>query len=126
MKIERLDHVNVRTSQLEKMIEWYERVLGLNAGWRPNFGFPGAWLYADGTAVVHLVGVEADAGAGSEQDLKLEHFALTASGRDDFEGHLNATETRFERANVDDANVVQFNIWDPDGNHIHIDFSLDE
>lgn len=29
------DHVNIRTIQLNRMVAWYEQVLGLNSGPRP-------------------------------------------------------------------------------------------
>ncbi|MEP1205766.1 MAG: VOC family protein [Rhizobiaceae bacterium] len=123
MQIGRLDHVNLRTTQLDKMIDWYTNILGMRSGPRPNFGFPGAWMYSGDDAVVHLVQVEGDAGHGSEEQLKLEHFALTASGRDSFEARLNTAGEKFEIAEVKDFGITQYNVWDPDGNHIHIDFS---
>ena len=124
MQIGRLDHVNLRTEQLDTMIEWYTRILGMKIGPRPNFGFPGAWMYSGEDAVVHLVGVEASegAGAGSEVKLKLEHFALAATGRDTFEARLSEAGEKFEIIDISDFGITQYNIWDPDGNHIHIDF----
>ena len=122
MQIGRLDHVNVRTAQLDAMIRWYDDILGLRAGPRPNFPFPGAWLYSGEDAVVHLVGIDGDPGAGAEQDLKLEHFALSASGRDSFEARLVVAGEKFETVDLKDVGITQYNIWDPDGNHIHIDF----
>ena len=126
MKIEKLDHVNVRTSQLEKMIAWYTDILGLRSGNRPNFPFPGAWIYAGDQAVVHLVGVDGDPGAGAEVALKLEHFALSATGKAGFEARLTKAGERFESNEVSDAGIIQINVWDPDGNHIHVDFPADE
>ncbi|MEP0940693.1 MAG: VOC family protein [Rhizobiaceae bacterium] len=123
MQIGRLDHVNVRTAQLDAMIKWYGDILGLRLGPRPNFPFPGAWLYSGDDAVVHLVGVEGNPGVGTEQDLKLEHFALAASGRESFEARLREAGEKFETIDLTDVSITQYNIWDPDGNHIHIDFS---
>ncbi len=122
MQIGKLDHVNVRTSNLETMVKWYTSILGMRAGDRPNFPFPGAWMYAGPQAVVHLVGVEGDPGIGSESKLKLEHFALSASGRVAFEKQLAGAGEKFERNDLPDVGIVQYNLWDPDGNHIHIDF----
>ena len=122
MQIGRLDHVNVRTAQLDAMITWYEKILGLHNGPRPNFPFPGAWLYSGEDAVVHLVGVDGDPGVGAEQDLKLEHFALSATGRSSFEERLVAAGEKFKPVDLNDVGITQYNIWDPDGNHIHIDF----
>ncbi|MEJ2178651.1 MAG: VOC family protein, partial [Gammaproteobacteria bacterium] len=56
MQIEKLDHVNVRTTQLDAMIDWYTNVLGMRIGDRPDFRFPGAWMYTGEAAPVHLVG----------------------------------------------------------------------
>lgn len=126
MTIQRLDHVNLRTEKLDAMIDWYKEVLGLEAGRRPDFPFPGAWLYAGEHALVHLVGTDDFPGAGSEQQLKLEHFALSATGRREFEERLTARGEKFSCSEIADFNIVQYNVWDPDGNHIHIDFALNE
>ena len=64
MEIRKLDHVNVRTAALENMISWYTEVLGMRQGERPNFPFPGAWMYVGDVAAVHLVGVDGDPGFG--------------------------------------------------------------
>ena len=41
MKMQSFDHVNVRTANLEGMVDWYNDVLGLVSGRRPNFPFGG-------------------------------------------------------------------------------------
>ncbi|MDO6732187.1 hypothetical protein Q4577_19315 [Marinovum sp. 2_MG-2023] len=56
MQVRRLDHVNIQTTQVEALVAWYGDILGLRTGPRPNFPFPGAWLYAGDAAVIHLVG----------------------------------------------------------------------
>ena len=43
-----LDHVTLRTRDLEGAKAFFETVLGLEAGYRPVFPFPGYWLYAAG------------------------------------------------------------------------------
>jgi len=126
MKLGKLDHVNIRTTQLSTMIDWYSKVLGMYSGDRPDFPFPGAWMYADGLVSIHLIGFEGPAGVGSEASLKLEHFAFAATGLAEFEASLLAMGEKYQRSEVPSINIVQFNIWDPDGNHIHIDFPADE
>lgn len=126
MNIQQLDHVNVRTTRLPEMIAWYTDVLGLSSGARPDFPFPGAWMYAGDSAVVHLVGIEGEPATGSEVKLKLEHFALSASGLVSFLNHLEALGIEYRRGELAQMNLVQINIHDPDGNHIHIDFPADE
>lgn len=126
MQISKLDHVNIRTNRLSAMIDWYSEILGLCKGERPNFPFEGAWLYAGDQAVVHLVGIDNDDAAGSEVELKLEHFAFSAQGLDAFEAKLARLDIPFRRAEISEINLVQMNVWDPDGNHIHVDFKLGE
>jgi catechol 2,3-dioxygenase-like lactoylglutathione lyase family enzyme len=122
MEVRSLDHVNVRTGDVERLVEWYGRVLGLHPGPRPDFDFPGAWLYAGAAPVIHLVGVGRTADPGP--DLRLEHFALGATGLGQFLAHLDAESVpyRIGRLPGVDYGEVQVNLHDPDGNHIHVDF----
>jgi len=50
-----LDHVTLRTGNLEGAKAFFETVLGLEEGYRPAFSFPGYWLYANGEPIVHLI-----------------------------------------------------------------------
>ena len=124
MPIGRLDHVNLRTHRLHEMVEWYGRVLEMPSGARPDFPFPGAWLYADGLPTVHLNGCEHV--ATQSADLALEHFAFKASTLKGMVERLKRIGERFEVAFVPGMPVCQVNVWDPDGNHIHIDFAAAE
>ena len=124
MTVGRLDHINLRTARLKEMVDWYGRVLGMPSGDRPNFPFPGAWLYADGVPIVHLNGC--DSVAPQSDDLTMEHFAIQAKGLKDFITHLQKLGERFAVGQVPGAPIVQVNVWDPDGNHVHIDFAAAE
>jgi len=125
MKLAALDHVNVRTHNLEGMVDWYSRILGMVSGKRPGFSFPGAWMYVGDKPFIHLVGVDRTLPA-HQDDLRLEHFALSATGLHDFLAHLGTETVDYKLAKVPDFPIVQVNVWDPDGNHIHIDFHEDE
>ena len=81
MAITGLDHVNIRTTDLASTQAFFTQVLGLTVGWRPDFSFGGAWLYAGGRDVVHLVEVSR-AGAASKGS-SLDHFAFTIDDYDD-------------------------------------------
>jgi len=123
MQIERFDHVNVRTTRLQAMIDWYGAVLDLRPGARPPFSFGGAWLYLGEQPLVHLVEVKEEPRAESPS---LEHFALRAKGLGEF---LAALETRGDEHKVNVVpgfGIIQVNIWDPDRNHIHVDFGPEE
>ena len=118
--ITRLDHVNLRTSRLAEQIAWYRDVLGFEQGPRPGFPFPGAWMYRDDQALVHLVGVDEEP-AGTE-DLKMEHVAFSSSGLFAFKTHLETRGERYQEIVIADFGITQINVWDADGNHLHIDF----
>ncbi|MEO1733755.1 MAG: VOC family protein [Pseudomonadota bacterium] len=116
------DHVNLRTTRLEEMKEWYATVLGLHTGERPDFPFPGAWLYLGERAVVHLIGVsEADT---PTPRLTLEHFAFRANDYKGFKQRLDDRGIPYRVGQVPGLPIVQVNVNDPDGNHIHIDFEI--
>ena len=54
MSVGVLDHYNVSTRKLKETVQFYEDVLGFVNGPRPEFDFPGAWLYSAGHPVLHL------------------------------------------------------------------------
>lgn len=122
-----LDHVNLRTADLDRAVEWYRRVLGLTRGPRPDFHFGGAWLYAGDQPIIHLVEVASTEGYNAGP-VTLEHFALKASGYKAFRERLTTDGIAFEKGELNSkaAQVIQVNIHDPDGNHIHVDFPLSE
>jgi catechol 2,3-dioxygenase-like lactoylglutathione lyase family enzyme len=123
MQVKKLDHVNIHTANVDRLVEWYGRVLGMPAGDRPPFSFPGAWLYCGNQATVHLVGLDKQP---QVSDVTLEHFAFTATGLKEFVGRLQRERVRYDARKVPRSGAVQINVWDPDGNHIHIDFSPEE
>ena len=54
MSVGLLDHFNIRTRKLADTVRFYEEVLEFKNGDRPNFTFPGAWMYSEGKPVVHI------------------------------------------------------------------------
>ncbi len=124
MPMTSLDHANLRTARLEEMTAWYEDVLELNSGWRPDFPFRGAWLYLGDQAAVHLVEVT-DPPPASD-NLHIEHFAFRAEGLAAFIARAEAKGEKLRLTRVPSGGPIQVNIWDPDGNHIHIDFAAEE
>lgn len=124
MNITRLDHINLCTHQLQMMINWYTDILGFEQGPRPDFPFGGAWMYRDNQPLVHLVAVAQK--PSQSGDLHLEHAAFTSTGLQDFRAHLTDKGVKTEEVRIEDFGILQVNIWDPDGNHLHIDFDLSE
>ena len=127
MTIQGLDHVSLRTADVDRLTEWYDRVIGLRAGRRPDFDFPGAWLYAGDQPVVHLIGADAPPGADPE-DLRIQHFSFRAEGLAGFLDRLRSegASWRIGRLPGDGFGDVLVNLTDVDGNHLHVDFPAAE
>ena len=122
MPLTSFDHVNVLTSNLAAMQTWYAEVLGLHAGPRPPFDIPGAWLYLGETPVVHLV--ELDNAPTGYDGVRIEHVAFRGQGYAGFCDTLATHGIEPTLGHVPGTDIVQVNIHDPDGNHIHVDFDL--
>lgn len=76
MAIFALDHANVRSSDLDATKKFYEKLFGLRVGPRPNFGFPGLWLYAGSRAIIHVNLVSHDEIAGDVNGV-FDHVAFS-------------------------------------------------
>ena len=81
-----LNHYSIRTLDLPACERFYCAALGLQAGPRPPFPFPGLWLYPAETtdfaqAAVHIIGIDRNDPAGLKQYLgDREDTALRGSG----------------------------------------------
>lgn len=119
-----LDHVNVRTTQLDAMAGFYENVLGLKRGKRPGFAFGGCWLYCGKQPIVHLVELTEEIRPGQAQ---VEHFAIRSSGTAKaFQTKLRKNDAPYNVVTVADINMRQVNVFDPDGNKIEVQFPATE
>ena len=120
MTIAYLDHVNIRTGELDRLVRFYCDVIGLAEGPRPPFDFNGAWLYCGDRAAVHLIEVEETPNAETPS---LEHFAFVGSDRAAFLGRLQAADYPFRSVFVPGTEIEQIRLQDPDGNQLHVDFT---
>lgn len=125
MPVTAFDHVNIRTANLPEMIAWYGQILGLAPGPRPPFSMGGAWLYLGDQPYVHLVEVAAGKVA-SGGACSLEHFSFRAEDMAAFLTLLKGAKIAHSIDEVPEFPIVQVNMFDPDGNHIHVDFHKDE
>ncbi len=93
MSVGRLDHFNLRTRKFDETVHFYRDTLGLEKGARPNFSFPGAWMYSDGKAVVHLVDISATQEPQKPDSGVVHHVAFVSSGFEDMKRRLMAKGT---------------------------------
>ena len=123
MAVQALNHFNVQTTDLEQTRAFYERVLGFTVGPRPDFDFPGYWLYCGEQAVVHLVPRSAGIGAGpGDTTGNFDHVAFVA---DDFEGmrdRFKRMGLSFRENEVPGIRLRQLFLRDPNTVMIEINF----
>ncbi len=118
----KLDHINVWTDDLADTTAFFTETLGLKVGFRPDFKFPGAWLYGDAEtpAIVHLVeAAPEDGGTGA-----LDHVAFLGDG-DDFHGLKARVEARglaYEVRVVPNTGARQVFLVAPFGLKIEVNF----
>ncbi|MBL8554565.1 MAG: VOC family protein [Phenylobacterium sp.] len=118
-----LDHINIRTADLAGTKAFLIDVLGLVEGWRPPFPFPGAWLYAGGKDVVHLVEVETPAAesAGSS----LDHFAFDIADYDEALVRVRTSGMKFRAVDTPGTTVKQIFVREPAGVTIELNWKGD-
>ncbi len=123
MTAQALDHVNLVTANLSAIQTFYTEVIGLEVGDRPPFPFPGAWLYCNGQAVVHLVGKTPTSDDIAETAPQIDHFAFRAAGLPAFIRKLEDRGIAYQTAVVPGRGILQIFLRDPDGNKVEMDFS---
>lgn len=123
MPVSAMNHFTILAGDVTATIDFYGDLLGLAPGPRPPFDFPGAWLYAGGQPILHVIGgrpsTELRAGV-------IDHMAFTADG-------LRETLTRLERRGIahDLRRLPGEGTWqlffhDPNGARVELDFAADE
>jgi catechol 2,3-dioxygenase-like lactoylglutathione lyase family enzyme len=149
MDIKRVDHYSIRTLDLEASRRFYTEVIGLKAGPRPPFNFPGYWLYSGeppadlqnsvrNYGLVHLMGFDKDDPGSLDEyvgDRKaapdggtgaLDHVAFAATGRGAMIERCQRHNVKyFERA-VPILGLHQMFIKDPDGVTIELNYPASE
>lgn len=116
----RLDHATINTADVEATVAFFGEYLGLRPGFRPDFGFPGAWLYAeDGDyPIVHLIGVDVAKDPGGSFD----HIAFRGVDIAAYLDKLRADGQEFTFMAVPETPYSQVHHHDPNGVKIEVTF----
>ena len=123
MTLTMLQHVNIMTDKLDQTVAFYEDILGFENGERPNFAFPGAWLYCGEEAVIHLIGVDEQEATGSGC---IDHVAFAAEGFDRYAAFLDEKGYEHETRVVPGGRLRQIFVRDPNEVLIELNFRADE
>lgn len=123
MTIEGMNHFTVLSSDLERSKAFYMNVLGLTEGYRPPFAFPGAWLYVENRAILHIM-------SGKPMPVHaagvIDHMAFTATNLQAVVDVLKRHHIPYELHRLAGPNIWQLFCHDPDGAKVELDFAADE
>ena len=117
-----LDHFNIRTRNLADTVRFYEDVMGLEKGPRPNFAFPGAWMYSEGKAVVHLVDISRTEEPQKPDSGVVHHVAFVSRGFADMQQRLESRRFKYEARQVPGGELWQIFVDDPNGVMIELNY----
>ena len=120
MTVRGVDHINIGTHQLEQTRAFFREAIGLTEGWRPNFPFGGAWLYAGDQAVVHLVDLASPKHPSSEA--ALDHFAFRIDDWEAAIARLEAAGVKYRAVAIPDTPIRQAFLRDPNGVNIELNY----
>ena len=125
MRVNRIDHFNIRTRDLDRLCEFYTGIVGLEVGERPPFDSPGVWLYAGGHAILH-VGIARDGEGHGDDTLPLDHIALETEGLADAVARIEKAGIDYRLVDVPGRDMKQIFIRDPDGVALELNFTNPE
>lgn len=124
-----IHHFTIRCTpaELEPVHAFYRDVLGMRAGPRPAFDFPGHWLYVGNAAVVHLAAVVSDGIRESGRPGSgLDHVSLHSRGLQATRQRLTALAVPYEELPVPGWPLQQIFVHDPVGSKIELTFEVPE
>ena len=138
-----LNHYSIRTRDLDACRRFYVQALGLAVGPRPDFPFPGLWLYAGdpstwANAVVHVIGIDpadpgglagylGERGPGAHSGSgAIDHVAFFATGLAERRAVLKRLGLATRERTVPGLGLHQVFVDDPDGIVVELNFPAAE
>lgn len=118
-----LDHVTIRTKDLEATRTFFMTVFGLKDGERPLaiHRIPGHWLYSEGHPFVHIIGSQ---GYGVDHSAEaIDHVGLRMTGYSDFRKKLDGLGIRYSLMDLADIQERRLFLHAPGGPLIEVVFS---
>ncbi len=120
-----MNHFTITAENREATLGFYCGLLGLKDGHRPDLGFPGAWLYAEGNpqAVLHIYW---DRPMPSARTGVIDHMAFTASDLKAVKARFDAAGLKYDLRQQAGAGTWQLFSFDPNGARVELDFDRSE
>ena len=132
MPAQSLNHYTIMTRDLEATKNFYCDVVGLTVGDRPPLGFPGYWLYLGDTPCIHIaewqsysqwtqkVGIPISSRAPATGPV--DHIAFNGTGFAEVRARLVERGLKFSENFIDDIQLKQVFLRDPNGVPLEINF----
>lgn len=138
-----LNHFSIRSLEIEKATEFFTKLLGLTVGPRPEFPFPGVWLYNGdqsswANAVLHLIAIDKNDPNGLKKYLgereasspqgsgAVDHIAFFATSLEEKLELLKKLNISFRERTVPVIGLHQIFLDDPNGIVIELDYPAAE
>jgi catechol 2,3-dioxygenase-like lactoylglutathione lyase family enzyme len=118
-----MNHFTILTDDVPRTVAFYHDLLGLAEGYRPDLGFPGAWLYAGAQPVLHVVGGKPRAAL---RPGVIDHMAFSATGLSATLEALAARDLEHVCRQQTGTGLWQVFFHDPNGARVELDFAADE
>src|SRR5258708_38259811 len=127
MSVQGMNHFTVLSDDLEVTKKFYCDLLGFEIGLRPNFQFPGYWLWVGDQPILHVIHRkemhEHRAGV-------IDHMAFTATDLPGTVAKLDKAKVKWELRRLP-AESVRGGVWqvvfgDPHGGQCEFDFDKTE
>jgi catechol 2,3-dioxygenase-like lactoylglutathione lyase family enzyme len=118
-----MNHFTILTDDVPGTIAFYRDLLGLTEGARPPLQFPGAWLYAGGSPILHVVGGRT---AGDLRPGVIDHMAFSATDLSDTLALLTSRNIEHVCRRQGGSGMWQVFFHDPNGARVELDFAADE
>lgn len=138
-----LNHYSIRTTELKAACDFYTQVLSLSSGPRPDFPFPGIWMYngshdSVANAVVHIIGIDKTDPEGLKKYLgdrdesslhgtgAVDHIAFFAAGLADMLKHLESLGVPYRERTTPSIGLHQLFVSDPCGLVVELNYPAAE
>lgn len=120
MSVTSIHHINITAPQalIDEVKVFYETILGLSEGYRPDFGVPGYWLYKDQHPMVHLLVLDRPGGHTGHFD----HIAFQCSDIKTMISTLESKQIAFSTFEMEASNQAQLFVEDPAGIKVELNF----
>ena len=118
--IKGLDHWAILSRDEKRCIGFYQDVLGLKVGPRPQLSFQGIWFYSGDVPIVHVI---TDRAFQEGRTGAFDHIAFAMEGSPvEMESNLSAAGVAYKSRLIERTGVYQIACHDPDGCGVELNF----